>query len=336
MDFKNIPFIEHATTKTDVYTNLHGLQSIKNEANRDEALKKVAQQFESLFVNMMMKNMRSANAVFEKDSLFDNDESRFYRDMLDQQRALTLSQGRGIGIADAMYRQLSRNYGSGDVSSENLGAPTSIHGASLNSAPLKRLEKSSIEAKNIESTRVEKPQNIDEKRISISDTPKDFVEKIIPFAKKAAEKLGVDHLVLVAQSALETGWGKYVLSNNQGESSFNLFNIKQGDNWKNETTQKESIEFKDGVVVREKGNFRVYSDIGESFSDYVDFVTNKDRYESAVALADDPKAFVNALHKAGYATDPEYSNKVLSVYERVKSIAEDVIAGDVDGREVKS
>ncbi len=317
MDIKNLPFIDNATTQTDVYTNLHGLQSIKNEENRDEALKKVAQQFESLFVNMMMKNMRSANAVFEKGSMFDSEESRFYRDMLDQQRALTLSQGRGIGIADAMYRQMSRTYGSGDSAPAGVQPTNNV---------LQRQTTSHAET----------TQEPKAKRVSISETPQDFVEKLIPYAKKAAEKLGVDHLVLIAQSALETGWGKHVLSNNDGESSFNLFNIKQGSDWKQETTERESIEFKDGVVVKEKGNFRVYQDIAESFFDFVDFVKNKERYQSAVADANNPAAFVNALHKAGYATDPKYSDKVLSVYERVKSIAVDVSKDARTSREVKS
>ena len=99
---------------TDVYTDLSGLQQLQSEENQDAALKKIAQQFESLFINMMLKNMRSANAVFEQDSMFNSNEMKFYRDMYDHQLSLTLAHGNGIGIADAMYRQLSRSYGEND------------------------------------------------------------------------------------------------------------------------------------------------------------------------------------------------------------------------------
>ncbi len=326
MDIRNVPFIDRATTQTDVYTNLHGLQSIKNEGDKSEALKKVTQQFESMFVNMMMKSMREANAVFEKDSMFDSEDSKFYRDMLDQQRAVTLSTGRGIGIAEAMYRQLARTYGveeSTPVAREQ----------SINNTP-GSLDRRIDETRKDSST-LDSRQNVraisgdvnvgrpDRSRASLSTSPQDFVEKLIPLAKKAAEKIGVDHLLLVAQSALETGWGKHVVADENGENSFNLFNIKKGSDWSKGTAQHNTLEYDQGVVTQEKAEFRMYSGIAESLDDYVDFVLGKDRYKNAVENAGDSGDYIRELKNAGYATDPQYSEKVLSVYHRVKELAAD-------------
>ena len=211
MDIRQLPLIDHASSRADIYTNLQGLQGIKNEENKDEAIKKVAQQFESLFVNMMMKSMRDANAVFEKDSLFNSDEAKFYRDMLDQQRSLSLSQGRGIGIAEAMYRQLSGNSGAAT------GTPNTIESRPMNQTM--PISTGKIDHKN---NRAEQSSILDVIAKG-EDIVERFVEHIAPMAKRAAEKLGVDHLLLVAQSALETGWGKYVIKDDQGNSSNNLF-----------------------------------------------------------------------------------------------------------------
>ncbi len=341
MDIRNVPFIDRATTQTDVYTNLHGLQSIKNEGDKSEALKKVTQQFESMFVNMMMKSMREANAVFEKDSMFDSEESKFYRDMLDQQRAVTLSTGRGIGIAEAMYRQLSRTYGVAESSgkySEKL--PEKLSENSVVNTPVSLDRRTDSVRKDASASLSNTGEhsfsggiNTSESqrtRASLSNSPQDFVEKLIPLAKKAAEKIGVDHLLLVAQSALETGWGKHIVADEKGDNSFNLFNIKKGSDWNKGTAQQNTVEYDRGVVTLEKAEFRMYSGVTESFDDYVDFVLGKDRYKNAVDNAADSEHYIKALKDAGYATDPQYSDKVLSVYHRVKALADEVrITSDI-------
>ncbi len=326
MDIRNVPFIDRATTQTDVYTNLHGLQSIKNESNKAEALKKVTQQFESMFVNMMMKSMREANAVFEKDSMFDSEDSKFYRDMLDQQRAVTLSTGRGIGIAESMYRQLARSYGVEKPSVDGTGQSPSAAVGSIDRRPDNTRKDKSMPSSHENVSAVsagEKLGRPDRSRASLSSSPQDFVEKIIPLAKKAAEKIGVDHLLLIAQSALETGWGKHIVTDEKGENSFNLFNIKKGSDWDKDTAQQNTVEYDQGVFTQEKAEFRMYSGVAESFDDYVDFVLGKDRYKRAVDNAGNSEQYIKELKDAGYATDPQYSEKVLSVYHRVKALAAD-------------
>ncbi len=312
MDIKPFATASTAQTVTDVYTNLQGLQGIKLEENQDDALKEVAKQFESMFINMLMKNMRSANAVFEEGNPFVSEEERFYRDLMDQQQALSLSQGRGIGIAESMYRQMSRTYAS-EKSDE--AAPTEKTLADYKTSPVVSAEtKASVPlSQKSDAASVSKTQE----RAAIADSPEDFIEKITPYAKKAASVLGVDHLMLVAQSALETGWGKHVLTDANGNSSNNLFNIKASAGSQKPSASHTTLEFENGIMKKEKAEFRVYESLAESFEDYVAFISESDRYKKAVDHASDAINFITELKQAGYATDPLYINKVKAVYQRL-------------------
>lgn len=312
---KPIPLSLHGQSPavTDVYTNLHGLQALKNEANEDEALKKVSQQFESMFISMMMKNMRAANAVFEEGNPFHSEESKFYRDMLDNQQALTMAHGRGLGIAEALYRQLAKTYGSGeDTLNESMPL--------LRSADprVQTQTQTQIKTQPKESSPTKEAHD---QRIAIADSPEDFIAKMTPHAEKAANALGVDKSILLAQSALETGWGKYVLANGRGDSSHNVFNIKRGVAWQNESVNHTTLEFSGGVFSKEQAEFRVYDHVAASFDDYVDFISKNARYEKAV-LSQSDNTYIRELQAAGYATDPDYSDKVLDIQKRINSFLE--------------
>lgn len=326
-----------AQTVTDVYTNLQGLQGIKLEENQDEALKKVAKQFESMFINMMMKNMRSANAVFEEGNPFTSEEERFYRDLMDQQQALTLSHGRGIGIADSLYRQMSRTYGKEGSKAESDEKTIADYQASpVQTAPsitpnvIANSNSKNSAISNVKSETNEKSvEKTAQQRSAIANTPEEFIEKLTPYAKKAASVLGVDHLMLLAQSALETGWGKHVLSDANGNSSNNVFNIKAGGNWDKPSANHTTLEFEDGIVKKEQADFRVYESLAESFDDYVQFITESERYKKAVEHAKDAISFITELKQAGYATDPLYISKVKAVYDR---LTQDSSQSGGDGR----
>lgn len=333
MNMSHLPLTQNTLSVTEVYTNLHGLQGLKVEANKDQALKKVAQQFEAMFLNMMLKSMRSANEVFSEDSLFDNKETETWNEMLDQQRALSLAHKNGIGIADAMYRQLSRqvaptasNPGSEvenilhdlparQPTQKNLSLPdSSANPAPLSRSPALPQEKQQIaaEAAEVRSSKADNAQ-----RIAFAESPADYVRKVMPHAKKAGEKLGVDPCILVAQSALETGWGKYVLSNEKGESSHNLFNIKATSSWQDKKVMHQTLEFNNGVVYRESAEFRAYDSIQRSFEDYAVFISENGRYKQALQKAADSSDYIRELQSAGYATDPDYAQKVLAVATQV-------------------
>lgn len=317
-----------AVNVQDVYTDLHSLNSLKTEKNSDIALKKVAQEFESIFVNIMLKSMRSANAVFEKDSLMQSNESKMYRDMYDQQLALSLSKGRGLGIADALYKQLKGQYGeASEVAQVDLKMPAKTIDAAtpvVHSNTSRSQNKTSLANSLLEHS----AQNVDAQAstdaaalacpIEFSDQ-QSFIDHLLPAAERVAEALGLDPLLMVAQAALETGWGKHVVKDNNGPS-FNLFNIKAGASWSGDSVAKNTLEYKEGVAVQEPARFRKYSNFQESMEDFVNFVQQSPRYEKAVELASDAKAFISELQNAGYATDPKYSDKVLAVFNQLQSM----------------
>lgn len=285
---------------SDVYTDFQGLARLKGAAkqNDPQALEKVAEQFEAVFLQTMLKTMRQASLG---DGIFDSNQSRVYQDMFDQQIALNMAQKREAGIADMMVQQLSRQQGM-------VAAPTTGEANAGSGFDNSRLQR------RIQP--VDKPLNafapVDRglEKIKGFDSPQDFVEKLWPMAEKAAAELGVSPKVLLAQSALETGWGKYVNKYSNGVSSHNLFNIKADKRWDGERTMVSTLEYEGGVPVRQNAMFRAYPTFEKSFSDYVDFVKSSPRYQEALSKGGDDEAYIRELHKAGYATDPQYSSKI--------------------------
>lgn len=278
-----------------VYTDIQSLQKLKNTGDKDTALKQVAQQFESMFLHMMLKSMRDANAVFEQDSMFGSSDEKFYRDMYDHQLSLTLAQGAsgGVGIASAMYRQLKQSYGTTD------DAQTPHTMAAL---PQIRM-----------ATR-EEPKSLNVHG-EIAEVPKTFVDKLMPAMRKAAHALGIDAHLLLAQAALETGWGKHVLSKADGSSSFNLFNIKVNAAWQGDSVAVNALEYRDGTFIPQQSTFKAYESLQHGIDDYVGLVKNNPRY--ANALRSNGESYIRELQEAGYATDPEYADKVLSVRDQI-------------------
>jgi peptidoglycan hydrolase FlgJ len=147
-------------------------------------------------------------------------------------------------------------------------------------------------------------------KTSISSTQENFVMMLKPHAEKAAAELQISPDVLIAQVALETGWGKHVLHDQQGDNSFNLFNIKAGGQWQGDKVNVSTLEYRDGIAANEKSDFRKYTDYAESFSDYVRLMKNNPRYQQALAAGNDSAAYADALQSAGYATDPAYAKKI--------------------------
>lgn len=145
---------------------------------------------------------------------------------------------------------------------------------------------------------------------SISSTQENFVMMLKPHAEKAAAELNINPDVLIAQVALETGWGKHVIHDKQGANSFNLFNIKAGGQWQGDKVNVSTLEFRDGIAANEKADFRKYADYSESFSDYVRLMKNSSRYEKALSAGANSSAYAEALQSAGYATDPAYAKKI--------------------------
>jgi flagellar protein FlgJ len=148
---------------------------------------------------------------------------------------------------------------------------------------------------------------------SLTQTPEQFVERVWPHAQKAAAELGVDPRVLVAQAALETGWGRHVPRASDGSAGHNLFGIKAGRSWEGERASHATQEFTNGRMQAERADFRTYDSVEQSFNDYVALVRGNPRYAPALAVAGNSGAYANALQRAGYATDPQYAQKLTSI-----------------------
>lgn len=283
---------------TSVYTDFQGVAALRREAgaNSPEALEKVAQQFEALFMQMMLKSMRDAGA--EEGGLFDNDQSRLYQDMYDKQLSLSLSEGgNGIGLTEALVRQLRATVpqlGDGEEAAQAASGTTAVPERGSSSFSLQQSEAVSAEA--FEQTQF--------------DSPEQFVSALWPHAQSAGEKLGVDPRAIMAQAALETGWGRAVIRRPDGSSSYNLFNIKADHRWDGESVGKQTLEYRDGVAAKEQASFRAYGSWAESFDDYAAFLSENGRYRQALQAGPDGNVFAERLQEAGYATDPAYASKI--------------------------
>jgi peptidoglycan hydrolase FlgJ len=281
--------------KTDVYTDFQGLSALRTQAQagREETLREVAGQFEALFIQMMLKSMREASLG---EGLLDNDQTETYQAMFDKQIAIDMSSGRGIGLSDMIVRQL----GGGGIETR---AADARH-EPANHGPQDRAQQS------LSATRVAGERAVKPAVGWASDTPEAFVSHLWPHAKRTADQLGVKPEALLAQAALETGWGKHMISGADGRNSYNLFGIKADSRWKGERVATETIEYRDGLVRKERAHFRAYASVAESFNDYADFLSANPRYREALDSGADALAFTHALAAAGYATDPEYSTKI--------------------------
>ncbi|WP_341501723.1 flagellar assembly peptidoglycan hydrolase FlgJ [Gallaecimonas sp. GXIMD4217] len=288
-------------------TDLASLDRLRKGAqqNDDQALLETARQFESLFVRELIKSMREANAVFEEDSIFNSNATHFYRDMQDQQMAMELSGKGGLGLAEVIAAQLKPG--------GNLMPASVLRGGNaVSSVPLSRDAKpAAAEAQSQSGAKEPTPSKA---RADIRfEGPEDFVEKLMPYARQAARALGLSPAVMLAQAALETGWGQKMLQGEDGKPSHNLFNIKAGGSWQGDRVKVSTLEYRGDQARMEKALFRVYRHPVESFKDFVSLLKNSDRYQEALGAAKEPARFLQKLQEAGYATDPNYASKIMKV-----------------------
>ncbi|MEJ0087843.1 MAG: glucosaminidase domain-containing protein [Pseudomonadota bacterium] len=252
--------------------------ALRKSARADDpsALREVARQFESIFTKMMLDGMRKASFG---DPLFGSDQADMYQDMMDDQLSVEMSQGKGLGLADLLIKQLS--HGANMKSPDELAVP----GA--------------------------------EKALPITDdTKQKFIETIMPQAQTAGRELGVDPRAIVAQAALETGWGTSKPADAAGGSN-NLFGIKAGGRWQGASVSSSTQEYTGGVANDEVARFRAYASESDSIKDYVALLRDNPRYSEALNTGGDVRAFATALQRGGYATDPDYANKLVSVAEQL-------------------
>lgn len=324
-----------------IYTDLNGLDKLKQGAREKspEAVKEVAKQFESLFLNMVMKSMRQAKLG---EGLLDSQQSEFYQEMYDQQMALQLAGKPGIGLADVIAKQLGpkaaeQTGGKKDLS-DYLSRATAVgqqaerpvlagngvrHAKSaqpLDESGLNRLQQTLESLERSQKTNESRWQSLEQDWASgnsVNEVAPDkaaFVNQLLPHARQAARELGVDANLLLAQAALETGWGQSVIKTQQGDNSFNLFNIKADRSWQGRQAKVPTLEFDGDAAQKTVAGFRVYDSYRASFDDYVDFIKSNPRYSEALKQTANPAAYIRELQAAGYATDPRYAEKVMRIY----------------------
>ena len=339
----------------DVYTDFNGLSKLKNQAAKDSpaALKEVAKQFESIFLNNVLKSMRAAKLA---DGAMDSEQSKFYSDMYDQHLAVHLSGS--VGLADLIVKQLSPHQPNGkaqaiaeyqnktaaltpgdaiqavgnSAASASTGASQTIANYQANAAdPLQggvnqlnavgqAITAPYIMQDNVQLNQMTKLPESSTGALKNSaalpiQSAEDFVSQLHPYAELAAKELGVEPKVILAQAALETGWGRSVIKNGNGSSSFNLFNIKADKAWQGKQAKVAALEFDQGIAKKVNAGFRSYDSFQQSFKDYVDFIKSNPRYGDALKKAGNAEQYMQELQRAGYATDPKYADKVMSIYQ---------------------
>lgn len=379
------------------YHDLSGLQKIKAQSSGDpqsaeskEALKKAAQHFESIFIGMMLKSMRDANAAFEQDNPMNSNTTKFFRDMYDDQLATDMAMNGTMGLADIIVEQLgggSEGFKAASILRNDSGLTRQDFGIGSGDSLLDKADQNALHqalsGNNEFASRSNTPQSLTQPSLSQSasnqplimqpselpersvlssfnqsidkafsaigaekptgdelnqpikapvnfESPKDFINSMWQYAKKAASKIGVSPSVIVAQSALETGWGKHIIKDKNGDSSFNLFNVKAHRDWDGEKAAQSTLEFEQGVAVRKVEPFRVYNNFTEAFDDFVGFLKSNSRYKPALESAQDSEQFLHNLQKAGYATDPKYAEKIISILnsDNFKGVVQDLTKVD--------
>ncbi|MBK3510209.1 MULTISPECIES: flagellar assembly peptidoglycan hydrolase FlgJ [unclassified Pseudomonas] len=406
-----------STADSGSYSDLNRLNQLKVGADKNSEgnMRKVAQEFESLFLSEMLKSMRSATEALGKDNPLNTPAAKQYQEMYDQQLAVSMSrEGGGIGLADVLMRQMQKNKPvdaqaatlqgpeAAQAPVKKVDVPTEIGAGTQAEGPLGRSngqrplwayrvavpEGASAHANDMElmnQRRIALPSKLTDRLLAgivpnapvaidaksaplrnsaaadnvVNSTARsiavpsgrmqvygraiaqpplapakkafssqdEFVATMLPMAKAAAARIGVDPKYLVAQAALETGWGKSVMRAEDGSSSHNLFGIKAGQSWQGGQARAITSEFRDGSMVKETAQFRSYNSYQDSFHDLVTLLQSNDRYKEVVKSADNPEQFVRELQKAGYATDPDYASKISQIAKTMNSYQDYAAAG---------
>ncbi|PXX96463.1 flagellar assembly peptidoglycan hydrolase FlgJ [Halomonas sp. LBP4] len=349
--------------------DMQGLQRLKHSARQDPSagVRGAAQQFEALFIQMMLKSMRDAVPT---TGLIDSKQTAFYQSLLDQQWSQTMAT-RGIGLADSLVAQLE---GSGMVPARQQqgsdiddliagiprGAPRPLRDALRPQAaddepePVEAAEKARV------AEAIARPESfLDEletasagfmerlaavpagERAAAADRDavtatgqatraggsdgaapdhvQAFLDRLSGPARAASRTTGVPAELILAQAALETGWGRHEIATREGGNSHNLFGIKAGSGWQGPTTEVTTHEYLDGRRTKVIDSFRVYDSFEAAFTDHARLIGDNPRY-ARVTAAPDAEQAARELQAGGYATDPAYADKLIAVMDTLEAV----------------
>jgi flagellar protein FlgJ len=395
-----------STSDSGSYSDLNRLNQLKvGDKNSDGNMRKVAQEFESLFLGEMLKSMRSATEALGKDNPLNTPAAKQYQEMYDQQLAVSMSrQGGGIGLADVLMRQMSKNkpLAPGEAAANSAAkqdaarakaAATSTPvaaGTVATNGPLSRLngERPLWASRSVKAPQATAPHSNDvallnQRRLALPPKLADrLLAGLVPSTTTSTTTAAatLNKNLLPERATLSTGAGplyngdwlasqadsassgqmqiygramaqiplapakkafssadefvntmlpmaKSVMRAQDGSSSHNLFGIKAGDSWTGDSARAITSEFRNGAMVKETAEFRSYASYKDSFHDLVTLLQSNNRYQDVVKSADNPEQFVRELQKAGYATDPNYANKISQIAKQMTNYQNYAAAG---------
>lgn len=317
------------------------LASIKGNIRKDDpqALRAAAQQFEAVFLQMVLKSMRAATP---QDGMFDSEQTRFYQELLDSQLSQVMSANGSTGLAAMIERQLTRTDALADADAD--GFPLMPPAASF---PLGTPQRA-LPLPSSSATPLPLPANSSPVRPALplppttsgavppaptfgaAGTPNPppaptsrsatgadaqtqaFTQALLPHAVAASRQTGIPPQFLLAQAALESGWGRHEPRLADGRQSYNLFGIKAGADWQGPVAESVTTEFVAGRAERRVERFRAYASYTEAFNDHARLLSTQPRYAQVLG-ARDATSFARGLQNAGYATDPAYADKLVRV-----------------------
>ncbi|HET6473734.1 MAG TPA: flagellar assembly peptidoglycan hydrolase FlgJ [Pseudomonadales bacterium] len=352
------------------YSDISKLGLIK--AQGPAGIRAAAQQFESMFIDMVMSSMRQATESFEAGDYTSSDATRMQQEMLDHQWAIHIAEHGGVGLADVIVKQLGGDTTKGSAAAKSGGlsigasaASGSTPGAQTTDAPNATAAiadpTSAADAASGDLVSVNSPEaalealatvlasippepapqvppgiaaappdavvrqsadGTDDDALTVTamgtkdsafDDPDDFVAKVLPVLQRALAGTGLNPLMVLAQGALETGWGAHVIHSPSGDSTHNLFNIKASSDWDGPSVDVSTVEVRGGQAIQQRDRFRSYGSVEDAARDYAALLQGDQRYQRALDAAQDPAKFADELQKAGYATDPNYAAKIVRV-----------------------
>jgi flagellar protein FlgJ len=280
------PTTPSAAPGAAAYSDLNALSALKTNTDSPQTLHAVAQQVDALFLQMMLKSMRDASSDFGDP---ESNEMGMYQDLFDKQVSLSMSQHQDLGLGAMLMRQQNATAAT-PATPVATGAPAAAAPSAGAAAP--------TAAAAAEAT-----------------SPSQFVAAVLPAIRTAASALGVNPLGMLAQAALESGWGRRMPRTANGASSLNVFGIKADDAWAGARATAQTVEFSDGVATPRRTAFRAYGSIAQSVGDFAKLVGTSPRYRDAIAAGADPQAYAQGIGKSGYATDPEYASKLTAMLQ---------------------
>ncbi|WP_233883315.1 flagellar assembly peptidoglycan hydrolase FlgJ [Paraburkholderia flagellata] len=312
--------------------DVQGFDSMRAAANASpqQGAKMAAKQFDAVFTQMMLKSMRDATP---DDGPLDSHDGAQFTSMMDQQLAQQMS-NKGIGVANAMLKQLMRSMGGAagadgaggaggaggvagaisglsgkDANEGNLAMLGALGRAYGNAAANGALANGSGYSGNSALTPPVKGNG---------DASVDaFVDKLANAAQQASSTTGIPARFILGQAALESGWGKREIKNADGSTSHNVFGIKASKDWTGKTVSTVTTEYVDGQPHRVVEKFRAYDSYEDAMTDYASLLKSNPRYASVINGSKSAEGFAHGMQRAGYATDPHYAKKLLTIMQRM-------------------